>query len=174
MKTPHLAFVAPALLALGLLLAGCASGPQPKNFQLNFELAPSAVGSSIQIDVIGANEISDVPRWNTVLVTEYWQPNNPMRRDANKAVLQFSPGKANTQSLLSTDPIWNRWLASGADYLVVLVDLPGFVSERREGNADPRRLVLPIDGRKWGSDVKSLNFTVKESGIELVTRMKSR
>ncbi len=154
------------------LLPGCASAPKAGAYSLKFELAPALVGSSIQIDLIGANPVSDLPKWQTTSVTEYWQPDNAQRRDADKGVLQFGPGKPNVQTFASTDPVWNRWLSTGATYLVVLVDLPG-ISADREGNADPRRLILPLDVKKWPSDVKALELRVQESGIRLLTPIKS-
>lgn len=154
-----------------LLVSGCASAPQASRYSLKFELAPSLVGSSIQIDLIGANAVSDLPKWQTASVTEYWQPDNPQRRDADKAVLQFGPGKDNVQIFSGNDAIWNRWITTGAMHLVVLVDLPG-IAKDREGNADPRRLILPLDGKKWPSDIKTLDLRVQESGIRLLTPIK--
>lgn len=173
MKTSRIFTVlALALAGIGLLGIGCSSAPRPGSYSVKLELAPSLAGSSIQIDLVGANAVSDLPKWQTLSVTEYWQPHNAQRRDADKAVLQFGPGKSNVQTFSSSDPIWNRWLATGAMYLVVLVDLPG-ISTDREGNADPRRLILPLDVKKWPSDVKTLDLRIQESGVRLLTPVKS-
>lgn len=161
-----------ALAGAWLFVAGCATAPQASSFNLKFELAPSLAGSSIQIDLIGANAVSDLPKWQTMSVTEYWQPDNAQRRDADKAVLQFGPGKTNVQTFANSDRAWAHWLTTGAMYVIVIVDLPG-ISADREGNADPRRLILPLDLKKWPSDVKTLEMRIQESGVRLLTPMKT-
>jgi hypothetical protein len=158
---------------VGLLLAGCSSAPEPHNYDLRIELDPSLAGSSIQMDLIGANAVSDLPKWQSYSVTEYWQPGNVMRHDADKAVVQFGQGKPNVQVFASTDPAWNRWLTTGALYLVVLVDLPG-ISSDREGNADPRRLILPLDRAEWPGGVNTIALKVQESGIRLLTPKRTK
>lgn len=172
MNTPRFSLLAVLAAAIALLAAGCASGPQATAFNVKVELAPSLAGSSIQVDLIGANSVSDLPKWQTISVSDYWQPENAQRRDADKAVLQFGPGKANVQTFSSTDPVWQRWISTGAMHLVVLVDLTG-ISSDKEGNADPRRLILPLDVKKWPADVKTIELRLQESGIRLLTPIKS-
>jgi hypothetical protein len=172
MKSTRVHFLLGLIFSGALLLgSGCTSAPQANRYSIKFELAPSLVGSSIQVDLIGANAVSDLPKWQTTSVTEYWQPDNSQRRDAEKAVLQFGPGKDNVQIFSGNDAIWNRWISTGAMYLVVLVDLPG-IAKDREGNADPRRLTLPLDGKKWPSDLTTVDLRVQESGIRLLTPIK--
>lgn len=172
MKTSRfLVFIAAAFAGLSSLFSGCASGPKPTAYAIKVELAPSLVGGSVDIHLIGANALSDLPKWQTISVTDYWKPENRHLRDAEKAVLQFGPGKPNVQTFSSTDPIWSRWLSTGALHLVVLVDLPG-ISSDRDGNADPRRLILPLDVKKWPSDVKTVELRIQESGIRLLTPIK--
>jgi hypothetical protein len=99
-------------------------------------LDPALAGTSLQVDVVGANELSDLPKWQTYSVTEYWQPGNAFRRDARKATLAFGRGRPDTQSLAVDDPKWAEWLRTGALHLVLIADLPGPVSDQT-GNADP-------------------------------------
>ena len=161
-----------ALTGFLLLASSCNSPPKAASYTVKFELAPTLAGSSIQIDLIGANAVSDLPKWQTISVTDYWQPDNSQRRDADKAVLQFGSGRGSVQSFSNTDPAWARWLSTGALYLVVMVDLPGIASDR-EGNADPRRLILPLDVKKWPGNQKTLELRVQESGVRLLTPMKT-
>jgi hypothetical protein len=150
------------------LLAGCATAPKPSAYEIVVTLDPSLQGASLQVDLVGANELSDLPKWQNYSVTEYWQPGNAFRRDANNVTLAFGRGQPMTQSLASTDPRWTEWLRTGALHLVILADLPGAMSDQM-GNADPRRLILPLDRAAWGSKTNRIEVVVQESGIRLVT-----
>lgn len=151
--------------------SGCSSAPKPTQYSLKIEIDGALASSSIQLDIVGANAVSDLPKWETYSVSEYWQPGNPMRRDADKVVLSFGEGKPTVQYFSSDNGAWQRWLNSGARYLVLVVDLPGIAADR-EGNADARRLILPLDKRKWPRGVDVLELRVQESGIRLLTPMK--
>jgi hypothetical protein len=163
------------VLAASLLISACASAPKPRAYTIEIALDSSLAGNSIQVDLIGANAVSDKPKWETYSVTEYWQPGNAMRRNADKVVLEFGQGKSNVQVFSSTDPAWKRWIAAGAQYLVVMVDLPGG-GDDKSGNADSRRLLLELDAKKWPSSVdkSKIQLLVQESGIRLLTPMKTR
>lgn len=154
-----------------LFLAGCASAPQPKAYNVQITLDAPLQGSSVQIDLVGVNDTSDLPKWQTYSVTEYWQPGNPFRRDARKSTIEFGRGKPNTQGLLSTDPRWAEWLRTGALHLVIVADLPGAVTDQA-GNADPRRVILPLDRAAWNSKTATLEVLVQESGLRLMTPRK--
>jgi len=167
-----LRIVVPSLFAALLFLAGgCTSAPQAKNFNIKVTLDPALVGSSLQVDLIGANPISDLPKFESYSVSEYWKPGDTLRHDATKAVLAFGQGRPTTQTLSSTDPVWKKWLQTGALHLVVLVDLPGIPADRA-GNADPRRLILPLDGAQWNRKTDTLEILVQESGVRLQTSPK--
>lgn len=164
-----------ALLAVGLVcafLACCATTPTPSPYTLNFTLDKALEGASLQVDVIGANAVADLPKWDAYSITEYWQPGNVTRRDADKISLVFGRGKPNAQSVSSTDPKWNAWIKRGALYVVVIVDLPG-ISGDKQGNADPRRLILPLDKAQWASGTKAIDVLIQESGIRLLTPKKT-
>lgn len=165
-KRPYL-FLGLALLLLG----GCASGPQPQAYSVTLTLDPALAGTSVQVDLVGANELTDLPKWQSYSVTEYWQPGNPFRRDARKYTVQFSRDQPNTQMLLVGDSIWREWLNTGALHLVIMADLPGAVTDQM-GNADPRRLILPLDKAVWDSKVGTLQVLVQESGLKLLTPRK--
>ncbi|HRE08336.1 MAG TPA: hypothetical protein PKX00_22145 [Opitutaceae bacterium] len=161
-----LLWTSPALLALGL--GGCATPPKPSAYTIEVTLDPALAGTSLQVDVVGANELSDLPKWQTYSVTEYWQPGNAFRRDARKATLAFGRGRPDTQSLAVDDPKWAEWLRTGALHLVLIADLPGPVSDQT-GNADPRRLILPLDRAAWDRKLQKLQIVVQESGLRLMT-----
>jgi len=169
-----LSFRPAPLLALALLvmgLAGCASGPQPKAYSIHVTLDDALVGTSVQVDLVGVNTLADLPKWQGYSVTEYWQPQNAFRRDAHKYSMQFGRETPKSQTLASTDPIWTDWLKTGAMNVVLIADLPGAAADQT-GNADPRRLILPLDAAAWGSDVKQIEILVQESGFKLLTARK--
>lgn len=171
MKTilhPLLALVVGAAL---LAFASCASAPKPRNYAINVEVDPALAGISLQVDFIGANPVSDLPKLESYSVTEYWKPGDPLRRDAAKITLSFGQGRPTKQSVDLNNPLWTRWLRTGAQHLVVLVDLPG-VSADRMGNADPRRLILPLDANKWKKKGGPLDILIQESGARLLTPQK--
>jgi hypothetical protein len=154
-----------ALLALG---ATCGKpSPRPGRFSLKFTMDPALAGASIQVDIVGPNAISDLPRLETYSVSEYWKPGDPMRRDLPKTVLYFGPGHEAMQTLPASDPVWTNWLRAGASTVVIFADLPGTQADR-PGASDPRRLIVPIDEHEWHG-VKTLEFMIQESGVRLVT-----
>jgi len=159
-----------ALLSIAMLLMGASCSPKsarPSKFDLRFSVDAVLSGASIQVDVMGANTITDLPRLESYSVSEYWKPGNALRRDSAKAVLKFGPGLEAVQTLSSADPMWNTWLRTGAGVLVIFVDLPGTQSDR-PGLADPRRLIVSIDQNEWGR-VRTLEFVIQESGVRLIT-----
>jgi hypothetical protein len=156
---------------LCLLVFGCASTPKAKSYTIKIELDQALAGSSIQVDLIGANAVSDLPKWQSYSVSEYWQPGNAMRRNADKVVVAFGQGKNNIQFFDTKNPAWARWIAAGAMHLVVMVDLPG-VGEDLAGSADPRRLILPLDAGQWPGNVTTVELLVQESGVRLLTPTK--
>lgn len=152
-------------------LAGCASVPKPIPYNIEIKTDAALAGASLQVDLVGVNELSDLPKWQTYSVTSYWQPGNAFRRDAVKTTLEFGRGKPDTQTLSSTDPRWQEWIRAGALHLVIVADLPGVVSDQA-GNADPRRLIIPLDRAAWNK-VTTIQVQVQESGLRLLTPRKS-
>ena len=159
------------LALLSLLLGGCTTAPAPRAYNVKVTLDGSLADTSVQVDLVGANELADLPKWQSYSVTDYWQPNNAFRRDAQKATMQFGRGKPNAQVLLDSDPHWAEWLRTGALNLVIVADLPGAVTDQM-GNADPRRLILPLDRAAWGRKVDTIEILIQESGLRLMTPRK--
>ncbi len=162
----------PALCLFFVFGAGCSTVPRPRAYNIQIELDPALGTGSNQVDLIGANS-SDLAKWSSYSMTEYWRADDAKRRDADKVVMRFGQGNSSVQTLLTIDPSWTRWEATGAQYLVVLLQLSGVATDR-EGNADPRRLILPLDRREWGRDVSTIELRVQESGIRLMSPRKYR
>jgi hypothetical protein len=152
-------------------LTGCTSAPTPSAYNIEIKTDSSLAGTSLQVDLVGANELADLPKWQSYSVTSYWQPGNAFRRDALKSTMEFGRGRVDTQTLSATDPKWSEWIRTGALYLVIVADLPGAVSDQA-GNADPRRLIIPLDKEKWGGKVTTIQVLVQESGLRLLTPRK--
>jgi len=159
------------LVFLAFSLGGCASAPAPRAYGVKVTLDSTLAGTSVQIDLVGVNELADLPKWQSYSVTDYWQPNNAFRRDARKYTMQFGRDKDSTQTMLSIDAHWAEWLRTGALQLVIVADLPGAQTDQA-GNADPRRLILPLDKAAWGGKVDTLEILVQESGLRLMTPRK--
>lgn len=158
-----------ATAALALLFSGCASAPKPVAHSVKITVDKSLENTSLQIDLIGANATADIPKWESYSVTEYWQPGNSTRTNADRLTLDFGRGKETAQTVPATDAKWTRWIEQGASYVVIIADLPGVAADKG-GNADPRRLILPLDAKQWKKDKKDpLEILVQESGLRLLT-----
>jgi hypothetical protein len=172
MKLISLALI--PMTALVLLLGnGCASSPvKPRAFEVQLTFDKPLENASLQVDLIGANSLADLPKWTSYSVTEYWQPDNPQRRDASKFTYQYRRGFPVTVKIARDNPLWQTWLKSGVEYLVVIADLPGAATDQA-GNADPRRLIIPLDKKLWKYNAP-LEIVIQEGGIKLLTKQKTQ
>jgi hypothetical protein len=169
------------LLALLVLAAGafvgCSSckpgGPPGPPLTYNVTIAPgdSLKDSSVVVDVVGINQ-SELPKWQTYSVKDYFKPGDPVRHDAAKFTAEFVPGKQAPVVLKKTDPLWEKWKRSGAQYLVVIADLPGVYKEGKPGGQDPRRQLVPCCQCYWPDKTSDLEVRVQASGLSLVTVMR--
>jgi hypothetical protein len=157
---------------LAAALVGCSSckpgkpGPVGR-YTLDVALDESLKTSSVIVDLVGVNP-SNLPRWEAYDMGKYWKEGDPMRRDADKVVLNFLSGEAVSKSLAVTDAQWNKWKAQGVTHVLVLADLPGPQSSRA-GNQDARRQILPLDQCSWPDKTSHLKILVQRSGIQVQT-----
>jgi len=161
------------LIAVGLSFAsGCASRTvKPRAFEINLSVDKPLEFTSLQVDLVGANTLADLPKWTTYSVTEYWQPDNPQRRDASRITFQFGRGISKKVTLSREDPRWEPWLKAGVAHLVIIADLPGAAVDQN-GNADSRRLIIPLDKKLWRRR-DPLEIVIQEGGIKLLTKQKA-
>ena len=162
------------LMALGTgVFAGCKSckpgGPPGPALSYNLTITPgdSLKDSSVLVDVVGINP-SELPKWQTYSIRDYFTPNDPVRQDAVKFTAEFVPGKQNPITLKKGDPLWNKWMKSGAQYLVVLADLPLVSKEGKVGSQDPRRQLIPLCKCYWPDNTSDLDVKVQAGGVSLV------
>lgn len=151
---------------------GCASSMvKPRAFEVRLTLDPALTNTSLQVDLIGANTLADLPKWTSYSVSEYWQPDNPLRRDDSHLCAQFGRGLPARVVIKREHPHWQMWLKSGASHLVILADLPGVATDH-VGNADPRRLIIPLDKKLWNRKAP-LEILIQEGGLKLLTKQKA-
>ncbi len=147
MKHDKLALLA-GCVVVAAFFAGCETTSLPDPYDYTVSLDPSLRGASVQVDLIGIPE-GELEQFRTKSVTAYWQPGDADREGALKKTLVFSADTAQSQMLSRADPVWADWIENGnAAYVVILADLPG-LAEDQMGNADPRRLILPLNKEKW-------------------------
>lgn len=165
-----LVFLFAAVLLTGF---GCNSNTvKPRAFEVRLTVDPALANTSLQVDLVGANTLADLPKWASYSVTEYWQPDNPLRRDASHLCAQFGRGMPTLVTVGRDHPHWQTWLKSGVAHLVILADLPG-VSNDQAGNADPRRLIIPLDKKLWNGKAP-LEILIQEGGLKLLTKQKAQ
>lgn len=165
--------LATGLVGLALVFAGCStckpggSPGKPLAYNLHIKLSSALKESSVVVDVIPADEY-DLERLRTYSINKYWQADDPMRKDLTKVSFSFVSGNHLDREIKATDPRWKKWIKSGAQYLVIIADLPG-VYQDRSGSQDPRRQMLPICRCYWPSGTKDLTVEVQASGVRVVT-----
>jgi hypothetical protein len=161
------------LVGLAIVFGGCSTckpggGPgKPLAYNLHVNLSPTLKESSVVVDVIPANEY-DLERLRTYSINKYWEAADPMREDLAKVSFSFVSGNDLNCEIKAADPRWQKWIKSGAQYLVVIADLPG-VYQDQPGSQDPRRQILPICKCYWPSGTKDLMVAVQTSGVRVVT-----
>jgi hypothetical protein len=166
------------LMAAGMLgvtaaiLTGCGTckpgqpGPIGR-YTIAVSLDESLKTSSVIVDLVGVNP-SGLPRWEGYDMAKYWSANDPMRRDADKVVLNFVSGQTLTNSLPARDSQWDKWRAKGVTHVLVLADLPGSPASK-PGAEDARRQILALDECTWPSKTTTLKVLVQRSGIVVLT-----
>ena len=101
---------------------------------------------SLEIHIVAVSA-TEQSHWETMSMSEYWEPGNPTRESAIKYVMTFGENSPAEQVLRKDNPIWKKWDNRNAQSLIVLAFLPGIKDV--PGSADARRLILPYDPGKW-------------------------
>jgi len=110
--------------------------------------------ASIQVDVV-----PDSAAVQSVPVSQYFLPGNPVRAAANPRTVRFGAGQAATQSVSAAG------LGSRA---VVIAQLPGGHADV-SGDGDSRRKTIPLSGKlPSGAKVTpTLRVAVSQGGISV-------
>lgn len=157
-----------AALLLSALLTGCGGSPRATNLHMNLMLNQQMVeggrAPSIEVDVVGLNQ-SQLETFRAVSMSDYFRSN--LRRDASKQTFTFSASDTDPKTLARTDGVWKDWIeGQGAMYVAVLADIPG-ATQDLPGDADPRRLILPLDRSRWSGT--QVDIRIDRSGLTLLT-----
>lgn len=152
-----------ALLAIMLLAGGCQ--------KINVTATSGICRKSVEVHLIGVNRY-EKDRWETISMTDYWAPDNTLRKSTVNQpyarVIRFGESPSCEIRIKANDPIRKIW--KNKKYLFVLADLPGMF-EDLPGNADARRLRLPIDRDCWKGDIK---ISIEPSNIIPLTIPKAK
>jgi hypothetical protein len=163
------------IVVLATVLTGCGTCKPGKpgpigRYTIEVAEDESLKTASVIVDLVGAN-LANLPRWEAYDMGKYWKEGDPMRKDADKVVLNFVSGQSLTNSLASSNAQWDKWKATGVTHVLVLADLPG-AQASRTGSQDARRLILPLDQCSWPSGTKTLKVLVQRSGMAVLTPMR--
>ena len=155
-----------------VVLGGCSSKRKMGQYTIEVSLDPALAGSAnvptIPVDIVGVQPTGEAT-WNNQSLNEYFAASNPFRMSADRAAMVFGPGDTGTETLRFDDALWTKW--KGAQRLYIVADLPG-ASADLPGDADPRRLILPLDTRHWDGTRKTIRIEVQRADLVLRTEMK--
>ncbi|MCC6661563.1 MAG: hypothetical protein IT437_11835 [Phycisphaerales bacterium] len=164
---------------LGLVLAaglgGCSGGPGAMGrydieVSMDPELAQQTGGApQVRVDLVGVNDM-DFSRWSGESMSGYWSSGSALRSESRESrhEITFGPGNTGTKTLSKKDKIWDKWKAGRVMHLFVLASLPGVGMADRPGAEDGRRLILPLDSKRWpGTSV--IKVLVQKSRVTCTT-----
>ena len=131
---------------------------------------------SVEIHLRVAKTKGEYERLANMSMTEYWKnppkyPRSARRpNDGDDEVLVIKLGKENARfSFKKNDKIWNTWCRSEKfPVLFLLSSYP--VGPDKVGEADPRRLMLPLKGDSWhlsywGKNTLPIVISPKPQGV---------
>jgi len=161
------------LLLAALLAVGCECKPGRnfKRYNVNVTLDDTGLKDEtgktrrVEVNIIGVSR-SEYPRWEAKSVNEFWEPGDEFRATPAKAIISLNE-KQKSATFSTTQPVWDQW--NKPEYLFVLLRVAGIDHKDAPGNSDPWRLVLPLDKCYWPGSTKTLEVTVKQTGINTTT-----
>ena len=139
-----------AVLFLAVAWSGCG---HPR-YNVSVELDPTLKDESgkyktVEVHLLVSRSKAEHDILTNMSITDYW-----MKPSADDEVFVMKLGHDMPREVLEEDhPIWERWhRKGGAQWLFIISSLPrpekGDAGLLR-GNADPRRLILPLDSGAW-------------------------
>lgn len=153
-----------AIVGSIILICGCSK--YPANLVIGCE--GEIVSKSVEIHVVGVN-FSEKALWEQMSMSEYWKPGNQMAASSQSRRCAFYLGRnqsANfTVSKKEYPELWRKWEEIDASHIVILVDMPisNTLYKDEFGNADSRRLCLPLKSCCWkGGEIE---FEVQSGSI---------
>jgi hypothetical protein len=159
------------MIILGILIAFL-SGCLPS---IRIEGKGGITQKSVEIHIRGINE-TEKQRWQQLSMTNYWQPDSQSAKSAmdRRITLYMGAGKPSIYEISKKDypEVWKKWEGNNASYLLVLVDMPIVANPYQDmsGNADARRLLVPLKNCCWKDGV--INLAIEEGSV-IATNLKS-
>jgi hypothetical protein len=160
------------LLAIGLLGGGCGQ-------VISVTATEDICRKSVEVHLVGVNRF-EKDRWDRISMSEYWQPENQLRKSAKDYTYAIKFGRKSSCEVVldkkaeEEKKIRSEWKGRQVEYIFVLADLPGIFPDQ-DGNADARRLRLPAPGSKcWRWNQSKINIRIESSNIVALTIPKSR
>ncbi|MBN2131071.1 MAG: hypothetical protein JW741_16330 [Sedimentisphaerales bacterium] len=168
MNTRHGRILMIGLLATGLLAVGCKYVPPMVTRTISITAAEDVCTKSVEVHLVGVRRY-DRDRWASMSMSEYWQPENELRKSAKEYthIIRFGEEPC-TRVFGKKEPMREVWKDQNAEYLFVLADLPG-VFDDLPGNNDARRVEVPgLDSKDWGWQ-KEIEIVIKSRAVEVRT-----
>jgi hypothetical protein len=155
------------IVFVAVVCAGCGSWPKDIIVREDKSLNDGGTWAVVEVHLIGVSKV-DLPRWQGQSVSDYWSPGGMGRTpNPDTKVIRLGTGST-TVTIGKQDPIWKKWTNDGKTDMVVLADLKG-VREGQAGQADPRRLVVPIKKVRYANNVQQITISVERNGVTLLT-----
>jgi hypothetical protein len=166
MNTTQLKWHVLGVLLAVLLMGGCKGVSMNRVATITAD--ENVCQQSVEVHLVGVSRFKK-EQWENYSMTKYWQPNNQLRKSASEYTHVIQYGKAPCErKLLKDNLIRKKWETQKAEYLFVLVDLPG-IFEDAQGNADARRLRLPaLNSKEWGFQ-KEIKIAISSSNVVALT-----
>lgn len=134
-------------------LWGCA-----RDFTVRLDAADKMGTPSVEVHIVGVRNAGEYRRWRDLSMSDYWAD---VKLDDKVKVMKFGEGLSNPQVLSTSDVMWkSKW--RGAKLLMVLSSFPP--SKDLPGDADARRLILPLKWRKW-SGSGPVPIVIRPTGV---------
>lgn len=157
------------LAAVSLLASGCGTATPPptrgKVINWNIQLTKQTP-ASITVDLIGINKSEDAYWRRGVKPDDYWNPNKPVRRQAQDRRVTANFETNSVWVLTREDPMWNKWAQYGSYELLLIANLTG---NHSNDEFDPRRLFLLLGKNEWQAKHKTIDIEILDGQIRVVT-----
>ncbi len=161
------------VLMLALMVAsaiGCSSKPRMVELNLGIDRDAKLEDRRVVVHLVGVSTTA-LEEWTDNTPQKYWEPNNHLRDNADRAGLihkinTFTPdGELGPVWLRADDDIWNKWRATGA--MTLLIYAQGVLVESLTGDNQVLKQ-LPIDSDSYVRR-QSVRISIEPSQIAVNT-----
>ncbi len=122
--------------------------------------------ASVEVDILGISSSEDSYWRRSVKPDDYWNPNKPIRKQAQARAKSTRFENDSVYLLKMDDPIWTQWRGYGSSELLIMANLPGTYSN---DESDPRRAILSLGKNAWQAKDKTIELEVLDGQIRVLT-----